>query len=185
MGCWSLDKTGDKKWGKKYRKVIQWCNSPTGWWGSGGMGWGEEEVGKYCTILPQKCWSEYLLVSKIMMLKKTRNDIQITTSDEQFSILFFHSFPGELNIAPKGPRSHCYLVWQVFWNALGRNVCKIPGYLSADVSQKTMASTNILLRKRNPERFKNRNLYIPASPPRVEKMENRIYEENEGKCFTF
>lgn len=40
----------------------------------GGGGWveGEEKVGKYCTILPQKMLIRILAGSKIMMLKKTR-----------------------------------------------------------------------------------------------------------------
>ena len=37
-----------------------------------GRGEGEEEVGKYCTILPQKMLIRILAGSKIMMLKKTR-----------------------------------------------------------------------------------------------------------------
>lgn len=160
--------------------MIQWCNSTHG---PGGEG--EEEVGKYCTILPQKMLIRILAGSKIMMLKKTRKWHTNHTSDEySFFFFFFTHFWVVTNEPLKGPRSHCYLVWQVFWKCF-REKCLPSQGCSIDVLQKTMASMNILSPSEKESGVKNSISTSQHLPESREEGEAGYMKKNEGKCFTF
>ena len=173
-----------QKVGKK-KNTEKWFSDaipPTGWWGWG-MGWGGREGWEILHNSSSKnvdqntCWFKNNDVEE--------NKEMTYKSRLQMSILLFYFFTRfwvVTNVPLKGPRSHCYLVWQVFWNALGRNVCKVKG------------ATSMSRRKQwPPQTFslgkgiwgQKQYLYIPASPRELRRGGSRIYEEKRREVFYF
>ena len=160
--------------------MIQWCNSTHGPGGRGGRGgWEILHNSSSKNVDQNTCWFKNNDVEE--------NKEMTYKSRLQMSILlffFFTHFWVVTNEPLKGPRSHCYLVWQVCWKCF-REKCLQSQGCSIDVLQKTMASTNILSPSEKESGVKNSISTSQHLPESREEGEAGYMKKNEGKCFTF
>lgn len=180
-GCWSLDKIGDRKRGeKKIEKsdsVMQFHPRAGGRGGRGG--WEILHNSSSKNVDQNTCWFKNNDVeeNKEMTYKSHFRWVF-------FFFFFFTHFWVVTNEPLKGPRSHCYLVWQVFWKCF-REKCLPSQGCSIDVLQKTMASMNILSPSEKESGVKNSISTSQHLPESREEGEAGYMKKNEGKCFTF
>lgn len=86
-----------------------------------------------------------------MMLKKARK--WHVNHDFRWVFLCINFWVNK-NLLPKGPRNHCYLIWLTFWKCFKEKGLESRGS-RMNLSQKTMAYTNILFPSRKESGIRN------------------------------